>query len=74
VEWLELFSKRNVLGDAELAEMVEQAKGVLEGVDVKDLRNDGKFRADIGQQMVEVKERLDSLLVNAPSRKISFDD
>ena len=69
-EFLNMFGKRNVLCDTELAEMVEQAKKLLDGKDAKDVRNDAEY---LKTELTKVAEGLDKL-VTSSKRSFNFDE
>jgi hypothetical protein len=73
-EFIDLFSKRNVLDDAELAGMVEKARRLVEGKTVDVLRENELFRERMANNLAEVKMDLDKLVEDAPARRIRFED
>ena len=74
VEFLELFNKRNVIGDDELATLVDQARDVLDGVDPNDLRTDDELRDAVQVEFAGMKAKLEDMVGNIPKRRITFDD
>ena len=74
VEFLENFEFRNVTDDQELQAMVKQARGLLQGVDVDDLRSTGELRTKVQQGMTSLANELDALMVRTGSRKFRFED
>lgn len=74
VEFLELFSARNVCGDKELAILANQAKEVLSGQTPASIREDEEVAAVVATRMSMVKENLDKLLQDMPERAINIDD
>lgn len=74
LEWIDLFSKRNVLDDKQLDVLVKRSKDVLNGVDLKSLRKDESAKDLLAKRMETVKVKLDAMLVNKPARLIRFDD
>jgi hypothetical protein len=74
VEFLELFSARNVVGDKELAVLADQAKEVLAGRTPESIREDEEAAAFIAERMSTVKTQLDKLLQDMPERVIKLDD
>ncbi len=74
VEWCDLFSKRNVLGDIELARLAEEAKKLLKGQDGKSLRKDEGLRDQLAKATAAIKTKADKAVANAPKRRIVFDD
>ena len=74
-EWVALFDARNVVGDGELAALVEKARSVLEGTTAKDLRDDAGLRQWAASQLGEIKAAASNLVVaDAPRRKFRLDD
>jgi len=73
-EFLDQFSKRNLTGNAALADLVETARKVVSGVDVKKLKSDGAVRANVVSTMTSVKDALDKMMVDAPKRLMSLAD
>jgi hypothetical protein len=74
VEWMNLFNNRNILNDDEMDKLVAQAKEVMKGKPAKMLRDNDTMRVQLQGEMNKVKAALDTLLVNAPSRRISFEE
>jgi len=74
VEFLELFSARNVVGDKELAVLADQAKEVLAGRTPESIREDEEAAAFVAERMSTVKTQLDKLLQDMPERIIAIDD
>jgi hypothetical protein len=74
VEFLELFSARNVCGDRELALLADQAKEVLDGQTPESIRGNDEVQTAVAARMSEVKENLDKLLRDMPERVIDLDD
>ena len=74
LEWIDAFKTRNVLGDNELASLVAQAERVLRGKKPDEVKKTIGAGGGIAGEMVRIKTALDKLLVDAPKRRISFDD
>ena len=73
-EFIAEFGARNITGDDQLAQLVQQAKDILGGADVAAIRGDAATRESIASGFAAVKATLDTMLTTAPSRAISFDD
>jgi hypothetical protein len=73
-EFADLFGKRNLTGDAELAALVEKAQKVMTGVDAKALRSDADIKARVQAGFAEIKANLDTMVVNRPARALSIAD
>jgi len=74
VDFLELFSARNVCGDKELALLADEAKEVLSGRTPESIREDEESSAFVASRMSVVKENLDKLLQEMPNRVLHLDD
>jgi hypothetical protein len=72
--FLKTFDARNITGDEELAAIVEQAKGIMNGVDAKALRKEDALRDAIAGQFERIRTAMAGMVVNKPKRLISFDD
>lgn len=68
------FKEMNIGSNAQLDALVDQAEAILGGVDPADLRRDGLLRHQIAQQMATVKETLDQLVIEKPTRHIELPD
>jgi hypothetical protein len=73
-EFLEDFDSLNVTGDAELAALVASARELLNGVDAQTLRRSADLRASLSGAFGEIETQLNSLLVDKPTRMVSFED
>jgi hypothetical protein len=73
-EYLDLFSARNIADDDELAELVKQAKGVLNGKTPDDLRTNITTRQMVKTEVARLANAAAQLVDKLPSRLISFDD
>jgi len=70
-EWLDAFGpKGEMMGDAETGRIVAQCRKVLQGVDVKELKDDAKAQEQIAASMALVKGNLDKMLEKRPTRLI----
>ena len=74
VDFLRVFDARNLADDAALADLVKKAKSLLEGADMQSLRTDDAIRNDVAKGFAEIKESLSTMIVEKPSRAITFDD
>jgi hypothetical protein len=72
-EFLDNFSLRDVTNDSQLDVVVNAAKNLLNGVDPKDLRNNEGLADGTRQSFELVKKCLDGLVMQAGTRKITFD-
>jgi len=71
-EFLEFFSDRDITDDAKLAELVGQAKGLLDHADVGLMRQDGMFRAQLNDAFGQMEQAVGALVEEQQSRMISF--
>ena len=74
VDFLRVFDARNLADDTALADLVKKAKGLLEGADMQSLRTDDAIRDQVAKGFAEIKESLSTMIVEKPSRAITFDD
>jgi molybdopterin converting factor small subunit len=73
-EFFDTFGSRNLMDDAELAVVVEQAKGLLNGVTPGALRDSTAMREKVAADMAKVKASLDTMLTERPGRKFDLED
>lgn len=64
------FRELNIGSSEQLDELVEQAQGIVRGVQPQQLRDDGTLRQQIATQLSGVQSVLDGLLVDQPRRRI----
>jgi hypothetical protein len=64
------FKELNIGSSEQLDELVDQAQGVVRGVQPQQLRDDGTLRQQIATQLSGVQSVLDGLLVDRPRRYI----
>jgi hypothetical protein len=70
VEFFDRFGQLNVRSSAQLDALVEQARGLVQGVEAQALREDASLRQQVAQQLAGVQAALDGLLVDQPRRRI----
>lgn len=73
-EFMENFDMRNVSDDKELAAVITSAKMLLKGVDADAIRKNEAVRDGVAQSFTLVKQCLDALVDEAPSRKITLEE
>lgn len=73
LEFLDTFDFRNVTDDAELKNMVEQARALMQGITVKDLKTTAQLRDRVRVGMSDIAAKLDTMVVHG-GRKIRFDE
>ena len=71
-DFLDSFAQRNVTGNADLARLVDQARKLLSGVDVKSVKKDGDLRKRLARGVAELKVSLDGMLEARPARAIKL--
>lgn len=73
-EFFRTFEMKDVTGDHELAAVVAKARDVLNGVDVKDLRENDALRTAMQQQFAILKQQMIPMVVDRGTRVIDLDD
>lgn len=74
-DFLGTFDARNVTDDAELRDLAEKARGLLtRSVTPERLREDTRFREAVADGFAKIKEKLDTMIVERPRRRITFGD
>lgn len=71
-DFLNTFHERNVINDEQLANLVNEGKQILDGVDPKSLRKDETLRDHIKEKFEVIKQQLDTMLVDRPSRRLKI--
>lgn len=69
-EFYDNFRRMNVRSNEQLDGLIRQANDLVAGVDIKDLRESKDMRQNLSRQMAEVQTALDSLITNAPRRRV----
>jgi hypothetical protein len=69
-EFFTRFRTLNIGSSAELDQLVEQAKAILQGVEPIELRDSSTLRAQVAQDLESVQQTLDLLLEDRPRRNI----
>lgn len=73
-DWIELFSVRNITGDAPLAEMAEFVGSILEGVDRDTLKRDDEVRGVVSRSLDLAAQSIGEMVETVPRRSFNFDD
>ena len=68
-EFFGYFAQRNIVGDSDLASLVDRARAVLQGVTPEDLRTNDFVRNRVQAAMQEIKQAMSDNLMLAPSRR-----
>jgi hypothetical protein len=69
-EFFDRFRTLNVRSNAQLDDLVEQARRVVSGVAPQDLRDDGSLRQQVAAQLASVQSVLDGMMIDRPRRRI----
>jgi hypothetical protein len=69
-EFYDNFRRMNVRSNAQLDGLIQQANDLVAGVDPADLRKNSDLRRNLSQQMTTVKTALDTMITNAPRRRV----
>ena len=69
-DFFERFKQLNVRSSAELDSLVEQAQGIVQGVEAQDLRDSTALRQHIVTEMSRVQTAIDGMIVDQPRRRI----
>jgi len=72
-EFIEIFSEMNLTGDGELADLVKVTEKLVEGADIKKIRTDKQFRADLEKGFEKIKLASDRLVITR-KRKVVLED
>jgi hypothetical protein len=73
LEFLDTFDFRNVTDDAELKRLADEARVLIQGINIKDLKTTAQLRERVRTGMQEIASQLDWMLVHK-GRKIRFDE
>jgi hypothetical protein len=73
-EFLATFDARNVTNDVELKAMALKARNLIEGVDAQTLRDSRGTRENVRAGFEKIARAFDTMLVDKPTRSISFED
>lgn len=74
ISFVETFNSRNILDDAELAEVVAEAKKVLAGVNIDAVRFRRGVRLNTRDAFEALKAKAADLVVKVPGRRFNFDE
>ena len=69
-EFFERFKQLNVRSSAELDSLVEQAQGIVQGVEAQNLRDSSDLRQHIVAEMSRVQTAIDGMIIDQPRRRI----
>ena len=74
MEFIGRFNARNLGQSVDLQQIVEQAKGLLSGINPTHIRDDESAAQGLHTGMQHVKRQLDHLLATPPTRQYQWDD
>lgn len=74
MDFLNRFDARNLSQDVDLQKLVNQAKGLLSGMEPSRIRKDESVATVVREGMRAIKSQLDALLVEKPSRVYVLED
>jgi hypothetical protein len=69
-----VFQDRNLFGDDELQNLVDQARGLMTGISADKIRQSGDVRDAAAARFAEIKTALDSLVTVQAGRKFRLED
>src|SRR5262245_1245668 len=69
-EFFEKFRHLNVRSSPELDGLVEQARGLVQGVEPQQLRDNAALRTEIATKMAQVRTGVEALLTDVPRRRL----
>jgi hypothetical protein len=73
-EFFATFGSKNLMQDAELAELVERAQKVMGNVTAEDLRSFEDTRGRVAAGFEEIKKEMDKLVGERKGRRFDFRD
>lgn len=73
-EFLADFPGKNITNDDELATLVEQTRQVMAGKTAEKLRKDDSIRERVQERLEEVKQQLDKMIEETPSRALILEE
>jgi hypothetical protein len=74
LEWFDRFKQLNVRSNAQLDDLVDQARRVVQGIEPQELRDNGGLRQHVSSQLSQVQSALDDIMVERPRRRIIRND
>jgi hypothetical protein len=73
-DFLGVFEAKNISNDEDLSKLVSKLRDITQGVTAENLRSDVDFKTDITRKFEEVKLELDTMLIDAPSRRFTLEE
>lgn len=71
-QFLDNFSSRNIFDDAQLAELVEQCRGIITNTNANVIRGNTQVREEVHLQMEKILAGIDASLEDLPRRRLRF--
>lgn len=71
--FIETFSARNLMNDKDLESLVARAKDIVDKVNPETLRASKKFRVETVKAFSVIKDQVDKMITEKPSRKFDLD-
>lgn len=71
-KFFDTFHARNLMDDAELAALVEMARGTVAGLDLKKVKNNPTMRSVVADQFQKINEDMEKLVAERPSRRFKL--
>lgn len=71
-QFLDNFSSRNIFEDAQLAELVEQCRGIITNTNANAIRGNTQVREEVHLQMEKILGGIDASLEDLPRRRLRF--
>lgn len=71
-QFLDNFSSRNIFDDAQLAELVEQCRGIITSTNANAIRGNTQVREEVHLQMEKILAGIDASLEDLPRRRLRF--
>ena len=71
-QFLDNFSSRNIFEDAQLAELVEQCRGIITNTNANAIRGNTQVREEVHLQMEKILAGIDASLEDLPRRRLRF--
>jgi len=73
-DFFEVFEDRNLAGDKELTETVNQLRELIAGRTVEEFKTDDNLRSFVQKKGVEIQGALETMLISSRARQIVFED
>lgn len=73
-EWLDIFDKRALSDDAELAALVKKARAMVSGIKPEDIRDSDGLRAELAEGMQGLRAQIADSLILQPGRALELDE